>query len=86
MAEIVYLLCAITCFACAVLLWRGYLRSRASLLWWSALCFAILTVNNGLLVLDLWVFVSGPDLSVWRATTGVAAVSCLLYGLIWDVR
>lgn len=86
MAEIVYLLCAITCLACALLLWRGYRRSHARLLWWSALCFAILTLNNGLLVLDLAVYTSGPDLSLWRSTTGTLAIACLLYGLIWDVQ
>ncbi len=86
MAELVYLLCAITCLACALLLWRGYRRSRARLLFWSALCFVILTLNNGLLVLDLAVYTAGPDLSLWRSVTGTLAVACLLYGLIWDVR
>ena len=39
MAETVYILCALTCMACAVLLLRGYRRSRARFLLWSSICF-----------------------------------------------
>ncbi|HVT82005.1 MAG TPA: DUF5985 family protein, partial [Phycisphaerae bacterium] len=42
----IYLLCALTSLACAILLARGYLRSRAKILLWSGLCFALLAINN----------------------------------------
>jgi hypothetical protein len=35
-----------------VLLWRSWRKSGARLLFWSALCFAALSVNNVILVLD----------------------------------
>lgn len=83
MAEFVYSLCALTAIACAVLLLRGYRRSRTRLLFWSALCFAGLALNNVLLLVDLYVV---PDMDLFVARTSVAllAMMVLLYGLIWD--
>ena len=52
LAIAVYLLCAATSLACAVLLLRGYLRTRARFLLWSSLCFACLAVNNLILFVD----------------------------------
>lgn len=83
MAEGVYILCALTSIACAVLLVRGYLRSRARFLLWSALCFVGLGLNNVLLFLDLIVFTK-VDLLFWRNAVALLAVSMLLYGLVWD--
>jgi len=85
MAEIVYILCALTSFACAVLLARGYARSGVRLLLWSALCFAGLTLNNVILFLDLVVY-PDVDLSVWRGVSGVIGLGFLLYGMIWDAE
>jgi hypothetical protein len=84
MAEAVYLLCALTSVACAVLLLRGWRRGGARLLFYSGLCFAWLALNNLLLFTDL-VLVPGVDLSVVRAATSFMGVATLLYGLIWDV-
>jgi hypothetical protein len=84
MATVVYALCAATSILCAVLLWRGHRRSRTRLLLWSCWCFAFLAVNNVLLVLDLAV-IDGVDLSVWRGVTGLAGLSLLVYGLIFDL-
>jgi hypothetical protein len=39
-----------------VLLFRGYLRTGLRLLFWSALCFVFLSVNNVLLFLDMTVY------------------------------
>lgn len=39
MEPAVYVLRALTTLVCAILLTRGYIRSRARLLLWSALCF-----------------------------------------------
>jgi hypothetical protein len=52
-AEAVYVLCAATSVACAVLLLRAYARTGAHLLLWSGLCFVCLGANNVLLFLDL---------------------------------
>ncbi len=85
MAQIIYLLCAVAAFICAVLLLRAYFRSRYRLLLWSGLCFAGLTLNNLILVLDKVVMV-GADLSIWRTSVAVMAMAVLLYGLIWDAE
>jgi hypothetical protein len=83
MAEAVYVLCALTSALCAGLLLRAWLATRVRLLLWSLLCFALLTVNNVMLVVDL-VIVEGTDLSVARTATGLAGLLLLLYGLIYD--
>ena len=83
MATAVYVLCALTSMACTGLLLRAYLRGRVRLLLWSTICFALLAVNNVLLVIDLSV-VPGTDLSVWRTATALAGLLALLYGLVYD--
>ena len=83
MAEAVYILCALTSLACAVLLLRGYGRSRTRLLLWSGLCFVWLAVSNVLLFLDLVIFPEG-DLAFWRSASALVGIGTLLYGLIWD--
>jgi hypothetical protein len=85
MAGLIYGLCALTALLCAWLLLRAYHRSRYRLLLWSGLCFAGLTVNNLLLVLDK-VMLPIVDLSTWRLAVGLLAMLVLLYGLIWDVE
>jgi len=83
MAAIIYTLCSITCFACAVLLLRGYFRTRVHLLLWSGLCFVGLTVNNVLVVLDRVVFPE-VDLAIPRLLAALAGLLLLLFGLIWE--
>lgn len=85
MAETVYILCTLTSFACAVLLLRGYRRSRARFLLWCALCFVGLAANNLLLFVDL-VLLPDVDLSLYRSLTAIGAIAVLLYGLIWDTE
>jgi hypothetical protein len=85
MAELVYLLCAITSIGCALLLVRSYGQNKTRLLLWSTLCFVGLALNNSLLFLDL-VLVRSIDLSVVRAVAGAGAVSLLLGGLIWSSK
>jgi hypothetical protein len=67
------------------LLLKSYARSRYRLLLWSGLCFAGLTLNNLLLVLDKLVF-PAFDLSVWRSAVALVAMCILLYGLIWEAE
>jgi hypothetical protein len=85
MATLVYALCALTSLACAVLLVRGYLGSRARLLLWSALCFVGLALNNVLLFIDMRI-VPEIDLSAWRSIPAVVGVALLIYGLVWDAE
>ena len=85
MATLVYALCALTSLACAVMLLRGYLASRARLLLWSGLCFTGLALNNILLLIDKRM-VPAMDLSLWRTFPALAGIALLLYGLVWETR
>ena len=82
MAETIYVLCGLTSVACAVLLLRGYKRTGVRLLFWSALCFAGLAVNNVLLLADLVLFPAELDLAVPRSLTALAAMAVLVFGLV----
>jgi hypothetical protein len=81
----VYLLCAATALACAVLLLRGYKRSRTRLLLWCGVCFLALTAENVVLFLDLEVF-EDVYLLPLRRSLALVGVVALLYGLIWEAR
>jgi hypothetical protein len=85
MAATIYGLCALTALLCTVLLLQAYRRGGYRLLLWSGLCFAGLTANNLLLVLDKLVF-TAVDLSVWRTSVALVAMSVLLYGMIWSTE
>ena len=85
MAATIYGLCALTALLCTILLLEAYRRGGYGLLLWSGLCFAGLTVNNLLLVLDKLVFVA-VDLSVWRMSVALVAMAVLLYGMIWSTE
>lgn len=82
MAPLIYFMCALTSSYCLLMLWRSYSATRSALLFWSALCFLFLTVNNTLLVLDK-IFFPEVDLETWRLAAALAAVLLLLFGLIW---
>lgn len=86
MAATIYLLCALTSALCAFLLLRAYVGSRYRLLFWGGLCFAGMTLNNLLLVLDRVVFPEGVDLRSWRLVAALIALVPLLYGLIWEEK
>ena len=81
----VYVLCFLTSSACALLLGRSYWRSRARLLLWSSVCFALLAGNNLMLVLDLLIF-PDVDLRIVRQLLALAAVTVLLFGFIWELE
>ena len=83
MGAIVYLVGTLTALLCAVLLLRGYMRSRMRLLLWSGLCFAGLTLSNLLLFMDLVLFPTS-DLHLFRLSVAAIAMLLLLYGLIWE--
>jgi len=85
MAGTVYLLGTLVTLLCAVLLSRAYAKTKTPLLIWSGLCFAALTVSNGLVFVDLVVF---PELNLYAARLGTAAVGMLLlvYGLMFESK
>lgn len=85
MAQLVYILCALTSLFCAVLLLRQYRLSRSRLLFWSGLCFVCFTITNILLFIDVVVFPQ-TDLSAWRSGIALLGIVMLLYGLIWETR
>ncbi|HEX2547111.1 MAG TPA: DUF5985 family protein [Ramlibacter sp.] len=83
MPAVIYTLCALTSITCFVLLWRSWRGSGARLLFWSALCFGALSVNNVLLVVDNLVL-PDRDLGVPRLVAALVAVLLLLFGLVWE--
>jgi hypothetical protein len=85
MIMFVYAACALTSIGCALLLMRGYRTSRARLLFWAALCFAGLALNNVLVLVDESI-APATDLSVWRTVPALIGVLAFIYGLVWEVR
>lgn len=83
MAETIYSLCTLTSLACAWLLLRSYRRTGHRLLFWSALCFAGMTLNNLLLLLDK-LALPDVDLLTLRLSAALVALLLLLYGLIYE--
>lgn len=83
MAILIYSFCTLTALACAVLLLRGYQRSRMGLLFWSGLCFLGLTASNFVLVLDRIVY-PDIDLSAYRLWAAFVGLLLLVFGLIWE--
>ena len=83
-AKIIYILCALTSLATAVILLRNFKRTNVRFLLWSGLCFVGLALGNILLVVDmlLWPW---NDLSMIRLTPAVIGYAILIYGCIWDV-
>ena len=82
MGATVYILGTLTSLLCAVLLLRAYVGKRKKLLLWSGVCFAGLTISNGLIFVDLVLF-PNVDLYRLRLVTAAVAMLLLLYGLIW---
>lgn len=85
MAESVYLLCALTSVACAILLVRGYMRTKSALSFWGSACFVGLSLNNVLLYVDL-VVAPDIDLSLWRASAAMVGMAMLMFGLVWESK
>ena len=83
MASIIYSLCALASLGIAVMLWRHHARTRSRLLYWSALCFSGLTLNNLLLVVDK-LFLPDGDLTAWRQVAALVSLGVMLFGLTWE--
>jgi hypothetical protein len=85
MAKAIYVLCALTSLIATILLWRGFIRTRTRLLFWSGVCFALLTVNNVILYVDM-VVLPDTDLSLLRNSTALLSMLVMLFGLVWEKR
>lgn len=85
LADIAFILCAITSFVCFLLLFRAYRHSRSRFLFWSSLCFLGFAANNALLYVDVRILPPPIDLSVVRTLPALAGVCCLIYGLIREM-
>lgn len=83
MGPTVYILSALLCWVCAILLLRAYARQKAQLLFWSGAGFCAFGVSNILLVVDL-VVVPETDLSLVRNCITLLGIGLLLRGLIWE--
>src|ERR1051326_2971627 len=83
MAEATYVLCGATSLLCALLLLRGYLRTRTRLLLFATLCFFGLALNNVLLFVDL-VVLPDIDLRLVRNASALVSMLLLVIGLIWE--
>lgn len=80
MAGAVFVLCALTCVACLGLLLRAYRNSRGRLVFWTAVCFAGLALNNVLLAVNELIV---PSVQMpWRAIPAAVGLTALAYGLI----
>lgn len=79
----IYLLCLLTSGTCSWLLIRGYRRSQTRLLLWAGLCFTFLSLNNLAVLFDILIFPE-IDFQIWRHGASLAAVSVLLFGLVWE--
>ena len=80
---LVYSLCFATSALCAFLLGRSFLKVRSRMLFWSAICFALIAVVNGVVILDLLIYPE-IDFRPMRLWITLVAVAVLLFGFIWD--
>lgn len=83
--SLVYALCLAASATCAFLLLHTWRKTHSRLLFWTALGFVFLAVNNLFLVGDLVLF---PDVDLWpsRQAASAVAVGVLLYGFIWEAE
>jgi hypothetical protein len=79
--EGVYLLCTVSCAACAVYSWYGYRNRLNPFCFWIGLCFGFLTFSNILMYLDLVVF-NSVDLLTIRNTFTLVGLGTLIFGLV----
>lgn len=78
MTSILYVLCFVVSALCAVLLYRGYRRTKLLLLFYSTIGFTGIALNNLLLVIDHSVV---ADLSNWRGVPTLLGLVVFIWGL-----
>jgi hypothetical protein len=79
----VFILCMLTSLVSGILLWRAAHGPSRRLLFWSALFFFGMVINNAILFADV---VVGPqtDLTMPANLIALVSVFALLYALIWE--
>mgnify|MGYP001271629159 FL=1 len=82
MADAVYILCALTSLTCSVLLARAYVRTPSRFLLFSSVCFAALTINSLLLVVDRIIYPESIDLRPWRLAVAAGGLAVMLWSFI----
>ncbi len=80
----VFFMCVVASAICMILLLRGWRRTGNRLLFWSALCFVGLAINNLLVFLDIVIFPTEVNLLPFRHIASIGAISVLLWGFIWE--
>ena len=83
---IVFLLCVLASATCMWLLFRAWRRTGSTLLFWSALAFVALALNNLVVFCDIVVFPTSIDLMPLRQIANLAAIAVLLWGFIWEAE
>lgn len=83
-SSIVYMLCAFTSIVCATLLFLKYRKNKTKLLFWCAVCFIGLSLNNILLVVDMVLMPTSIDLFTIRAVPAAIGLAALVTGFAWD--
>jgi len=83
MAEATYLICTLTSLISALLMMRSVRGPGGRLLFWGAVFFVGMAVNN------IALFANALTESDWSVAPNIImliSVAALLYGLIWDVK
>jgi hypothetical protein len=83
MAELTYVLCALSSIFCAALLARNYRRTHLRLALYATVCFVGLAANNVLLFVDL-VMTPEVDLRIPRALVALCSLIGLVAGLVLE--
>ncbi len=78
MTSILYVLCFVVSALCAVLLYRGYRRTKLLLLLYSTIGFTGMALNNLLNVIDNSL---AADLSNWRGVPTLLGLVVFIWGL-----
>ena len=81
----IYILCALTCLLCTILLLRRWKATKLGLLFWSGICFLTLTAANVLLFVDR-IVVPDSDLAPLRNSVTLLAILFMIFGLIMGRR
>lgn len=71
-------LCAVISTFCAVMLLRGFARRRVNRLFWVALCFVALSIENMLVFVDL-VLLPNVDLALLRYVVAILGMVFLSF-------
>ena len=81
---LLYLLCLLTSAGCMWLLFRAWRRTGSSLLFWSALCFVGLALNNLVVFVDVVLLPDVEGFQPLRQLANLGAIGVLLWGFIWE--